>query len=77
MKLAAAATILLVAGGGLNGPPGGRCAAGFELLHNPFIDHATRKAAAASLREAGCLGRAPRLPQRRRLRRQSDDEPPA
>ena len=76
MDLATVATILLVSGSGVHWPAGGRCAGGFELLHNPHVDRSTKKALAESMRQAGCLGRRPQ-PRRDRPRRQSDDEPPA
>ena len=75
--LRALPAILLVSGSGLYATAGARCAAGFELLHNPYVDRSAKTAVAERLRKAGCLGRTQRLPQRRAPRRQSDDEPPA
>jgi hypothetical protein len=75
--LRALPAILLVSGSGVDPTAGARCAAGFELLHNPYVDRSAKTAVAERLRNAGCLGRTQRLPQRRAPRRQSDDEPPA
>ena len=56
MDLRALATILLVSGSGVYWPASGRCAAGFELLHNPYVDRSAKKAIAERLRRGRLLG---------------------